>query len=556
MPVEELIGKTVSGADVLETEYDDRYLLQPIVSLRDGGIAGYEMVYCRQCKPARCGQPDSGTGMFALEAFFRYQNHAGDQKLFLPVNPDILADYRFLQGRTAGNIVFETGPFHFFQAGTQQFAVSFGNNDCGYQFNFFCASHPQYIKLPPAVIRMFDSDSFARAFVKGVAEFCRIAGVSSIAEGVENRKQLIDLIDLGITYAQGDYLQKPSEQTDVLEKEAYQLIIETNRRKNHINSNLPTEVYIANLCTETATLPPDMKVETVYERIRKDPDCFGYCIVQNGSVQGIITRNKLILNMSGRYGFTLYERKPVSILMDRSFFSADYRMPVSTVSELAMERNMDRLYDFIVVTRNGKYLGTVTVRDLLLKSNEIQVASARCQNPLTGLPGNIIINQMLSRCVSSGLSYCVLYVDIDNFKAYNDVYGFEKGDSIIQSLAQIMTVSLPPDQFAGHVGGDDFVAVFTAGNPEQYCADVIREFNADRSAYYTHEDFKKGYITAENRHGVIENFPLISLSIAGIRDAGRHFSNSILLSEELARLKKDVKMHKGNSFYIKNYPQP
>lgn len=522
---------------------DVRYLFQPVVSLRDGSIIGHTIQCCSR-------RQKNSAGLFALDAVFRYMNPADERKLFLPLESGMSADSRFLCGAAVEKIVFEISSFRVSRIGVPNFSLVLDDVNSLYPLSFFSEFRPQYIKLSASLVGKFRTDTPSHAFVKSIVEFCRAAGIDIIAEGVETQKELAGLIDIGVSYAQGDFIQEPSEQPDMLRKEAYDFIVETNRKKNHING-LPTEVYIANLCTATRVLSPDIQVETVYEMAKKDPDCFGYCIVKEGRVLGIITRDSLITHMSGRYGFTLYQKKPVSSIMDRNFLSADYKTPVNQVSELAMQRSMDRLYDFIVVARNGKYYGTVTVRDLLLTSTEIQIAHARCLNPLTGLPGNIIIEEMLTRCISSGTPYCVLYIDINQFKAYNDVYGFEKGDGVIQQLAQNVTGCLPQDQFAGHVGGDDFVAVLTIENQEEYCRTVIQKFTENLSGYYTEEDFKKGYITAENRNGVVEDFPLISLSIAGIYDVSHYYSDSHLLSEELARLKKIVKMTKGSSFYIR-----
>jgi len=522
---------------------DIPYLFQPVVSLRDGSIMGHEIQYGP-------GIHKKHTGICVPEVFSRYSNSGDERKLFLPLTGDVRAPDHFPAGEAAERIVLEIYSFVNIPAGILRFAVVFDDVGLLYPLSFFSEFHPQYVKLSPSLVRRSGTDPLARALVKSITEFCRTAGVDSIAEGVETQNDLIWLIDIGVSYAQGNFIQEPAERTDLLREEAYEFIVETNRRKNHINA-LPSEVYIANLCADTLTLPPDIIVETVYGMVKNDRDCFGYCVVQNGFVLGIITKDNLIQRMSGRYGFTLYEKKPVSALMDSIFLSADYKMPVNIVSELAMQRSMDRLYDFIVVTRNGKYLGTVTVRDLLLKSTEIQVASARCQNPLTGLPGNIVIEQMLSRCVSSDSPYCVLYIDINQFKAYNDMYGFEKGDRVIQFLAQTITECLPQNQFAGHVGGDDFVVVLLEEGEEAFCRTVIQNFTGRLSLYYNEEDLNRGYITAENRSGVIEDIPLISLSIAGIYDAAHYFSSSYLLSEELAKLKKLVKITKGSSFQIK-----
>jgi len=115
------------------------------------------------------------------------------------------------------------------------------------------------------------------------------------------------------------------------------------------------------------------------------------------------------------------------------------------------------LYDFITVTNNGKYYGIVTVKELLEKTMEIEVNVAKHMNPLTELPGNVLIEQRLQLCIETPDGYGVLYIDLDNFKPYNDVYGFEKGDQVLTHLADLLRGIVSPTDFIGHIGGDDFI---------------------------------------------------------------------------------------------------
>jgi len=183
---------------------------------------------------------------------------------------------------------------------------------------------------------------------------------------------------------------------------------------------------------------------------------------------GIITQEKLALKLSGHFGFSLYQNKPISQVMDKNFLSVDYRTPLSIVSLMAMSRPYDKLYDFIVVTENEKCIGTVTIKNLLEKTTEIEVSAAKHLNPLSGLPGNLIIEQTLSHCVSGKNHYSAAYLDIDNFKAYNDVYGFANGDLIIKLLADILREFLAKETFIGHVGGDNFVVIIEKHVKENY----------------------------------------------------------------------------------------
>jgi len=510
------------------------YVFRPIISLRDGSLFGYEAQSSLHLVTKEA--------LLSVSDFF-FRRAPGGSLLFLP--PECTASVETSKER----IIREIRTPRELTGGTSEYAVVLDDVNTAFPLKSFSEHQPQYIILAAPVVRKFRIDPLFYSLVKSVIEFCRGTDVDVIAQGVGSRKELAALIDVGVSYALGPFIREPACIPCTIRKEAYECIIESNRSKNHING-LPTDVYIANLCVKTNVLPPDMLIEEVYEMIKNDADCFGYCVVENGIVQGIVTRNSLIYRMSGRYGFTLYQKKPVTSIMNRTFLAADYKTPVNQVSELAMRRSADNLYDFIVVKKNGKYYGTVTIRDLLLKSTEIQIAHARCQNPLTGLPGNTAIEDTLFRCISQGTPYCVLYIDINNFKAYNDVYGFENGDEVIQQIARDITGCLEPGQFAGHIGGDDFVVVLQPEKAESYCIAVIQSFTQKLSGFYSAEDFARGYITTANRRGDVENFPLLSLAVAGVSDASGHFSETHALTENLARLKKIVKMKGKSSFFI------
>lgn len=219
---------------------------------------------------------------------------------------------------------------------------------------------------------------------------------------------------------------------------------------------------------------------------------------------GIITKEKVALKLSRRYGYTLYQNKPVSLVMDTSFLSFDSKTPINIVATDAMDRPNDTLYDFIVITEEEKYIGTVTIKRMFQKSLELKVMTAQQQSPLTGLPGNMLIQQKLSEFIDSQKNYSVAYLDIDYFKAYNDVYGFEKGDAIIKLLADILEEFIPNNQFIGHIGGDDFIVAYDEIIGYEDLMPINDIFEKAVINLYSKEDLENGFITATNRQGSIE----------------------------------------------------
>ncbi len=175
-------------------------------------------------------------------------------------------------------------------------------------------------------------------------------------------------------------------------------------------------------------------------------------------------------------------------------------------------------------------------------------------SPLTGLPGNIQIQTEIKRRLLNKEDFCVIYLDLDNFKAYNDVYGFLNGDEIIKFTAKTIMNNINSndceDCFVGHIGGDDFVAMISGMNCEKICQNIVIEFDEGVKRFFTRTDLDKGYIEVPNRKGVIEQFPITSISIGVVVvDKGR-FKNTLEIGEVAAQVKHLAKTTFGSTYVI------
>lgn len=175
-------------------------------------------------------------------------------------------------------------------------------------------------------------------------------------------------------------------------------------------------------------------------------------------------------------------------------------------------------------------------------------------SPLTGLPGNVQIHAELKKRLLNKEDFSVLYLDLDNFKAYNDVYGFLQGDKIIKFTASTITACIHQianeHSFIGHIGGDDFIAVIEGTKTEKLCQSIMATFDSKVKSFYTEADVEKGYIEIENRKGIVEQFPLTSISIGVVvADSGR-FHNILEIGEIGAQVKHAAKSVMGSSYAI------
>lgn len=177
-------------------------------------------------------------------------------------------------------------------------------------------------------------------------------------------------------------------------------------------------------------------------------------------------------------------------------------------------------------------------------------------NPLTGLPGNILIDESIKSLIyTSKNSFSVLYLDLDNFKAFNDAYGFLKGDEVIKFLAHIISKNVQelgsPDDFIGHIGGDDFIVITTPEKSDTICEAIIDQFDTSIQLFYSSEDRQRGYIVTKDRQNQESRFSIMTLSIAVVSNENRTIENHWQVAEIAAELKKLAKSQ-PQSIYVKD----
>lgn len=556
-------------------------VFQPIISLRDGNVLGHEALSRITCESSieNTEMLFKTAGVYnklwelellcrtkALETAYKFMIPPYSKKLFLNVDPNIIHYEKFRKGFTkeflsrydieSQNVIFEiternvvANLSNFISSidhyKSQNYKIAIDDAGAGYSgLNLISDVNPHYLKLDMKLIHGIASDNLKYALVKGMSEFSKASNISLIAEGIETYEELETLIDMGVQYGQGYFIQKPNADILDIDENVLSYIKKINQKKNNMNNNIISNIYIKHLCTSSYVVHPYEKVSRVYEIFRMNPNISGICIVKDELPVGIITQEKLAFKLSGQYGYSLHQNKRISEIMDTNFLSVDCKTPISEVSKLAMARPNHKLYDFIVVTEDEKYFGTVTIKDLLQKTTEIEISAAKHQNPLSGLPGNLLIEQRLTQCCTGCDDYTIAYIDIDNFKAYNDCYGFEKGDLIIKLLARLLREHVSHDQFIGHIGGDDFIVILNKSVDESYFKNLIDKFEYEVLNFYNETDIRNGFITAKNRRGEIEHFPLISITCVLTTNKDKCFTNIFELTEYLSEMKKTAKQNK------------
>jgi diguanylate cyclase (GGDEF)-like protein len=173
----------------------------------------------------------------------------------------------------------------------------------------------------------------------------------------------------------------------------------------------------------------------------------------------------------------------------------------------------------------------------------------RDASPLTRLPGGMAIEHQLRNSLDRKEPIALCVMDIDNFKSFNDRYGYAHGNMVIKETAKIVEQATRTHgkrtDFVGHIGGDDFVVITGPDSIDAVCTEIIRQFDQKAPHFYNDEDRRKGYLLGKNRQGVETKFPLVTISIAIVTNRQRTFDNPLEISEAAAELKD----------YAKTFPQ-
>jgi len=212
-------------------------------------------------------------------------------------------------------------------------------------------------------------------------------------------------------------------------------------------------------------------------------------------------------------------------------------------------------FDYKPDIRNRDELGDlaaafITMADRLKCLEEMYLDTS----PLTRLPGGVAIENVLNKRIATQQPIAFCMMDIDNFKAFNDHYGYAKGNEIIQETANIISEAAvahgTENDFIGHIGGDDYVLITRPQHYARICDAVIKNFDRRIPTYYADDDRKRGYIIGENRQGQQVSFPLASISIAVVTNERRKLNNHIRFGEIAAEMKEHVKSIAGSVYKV------
>jgi len=373
-----------------------------------------------------------------------------------------------------------------------------------------------------------------------------------IAEGIETEAELTSLKSMEIPWGQGFLLARPDYPLPAVESSALSCIASISTGSAKINAG--RMVPVRNIVQTAPTLSVKALTREALDFFTAYPKIEGVAVTEGENPAGLVMRDKLFNQLGTQYGFAIYTERPISLIMDTQPLISEDDTPVEVVSQAAMARLDHKVYDSIIITRKRRYHGLVSVRALLDALTTMQLEVARFANPLTGLPGNLQIEEELLNRLSAGQPFSIVYADLDHFKGFNDRYGFERGDEAIKLTAGVITGMTRehgrPGDLVGHIGGDDFVVITVPQAADAVCQSICDEFDRLIPELYDPEDRQRESIFTVDRKEQEVEIPIMSISLAVINCLPNEYTNPEELARVAAKLKKYAKTKPG-SVYVK-----
>ena len=404
---------------------------------------------------------------------------------------------------------------------SQGFKIAIDDYGSGFaQLRAIYECEPDIIKIDRFFIDGIDRDRRKELFVTQINAFAHMIAAQVVAEGVETREEFLCCRRLGCDLVQGFFLAHPSielpEQTDTI-KIAADLAAD-NRRQTERDDDV-----VRSYLLDTPALPSDINPVDILTYFQHNPDISLVPVVnQNGEPLGVVRDSEFKSFIYTPFGRELLQN-PANRTNIKRFLR---RCPVADIrtslSELLETFVNTKAIDGVILTENGRYLGVLDQSALLHAVNERNTLNARDENPLTRLPGNSAIYRYAANALSNTRKRrFAVYFDFDNFKPFNDRYGFRQGDRAILLFKDILGKVLSQnDWFVGHIGGDDFFAYVQSIDFEEAVAAVKRVqsmFDEQIKSFYDAETREAGYLTGKGRDGIEARFDLMSVSAAMVR---------------------------------------
>ena len=548
---------------------------QPIIHIQTRQIYGYEGLIRGPVNtvlhpPTRLFEVATKAGRLAeldllcrQEVIRRFARLGLPGRLFINVDPFSMIHDNYREGQTLEFIeqaglspsqviieLTETHPVedvhlmqqaltHYRQMG---FRVALDDLGAGYSgLKLWSEIRPDIVKIDRHFIQGVDEDRTKQQFVAAILKIATSLGCRVITEGVETAREYATLRKIGVEMLQGYYFCRPAEVPPIsLSPKLFR-----KETRGAEDEETPT---VETLIRPGVSVEATARFLEVGELFTTTPDMESIVVVHNGEVLGLVLRRDFMNLFASLYGKELYGKQPILRFMNRNVMQVEKRTPLEEAS-YRLTTSLDIHTDEFIILDGCTLAGKGRLLDLLREITKLQVNRARHANPLTLLPGNVPIQQQLQKLFCQSIDFTVCYFDLDNFKPFNDFFGFGRGDKVLQFVSELLTANIDEQEnFIGHVGGDDFVAIFRGEHWETRVRRILDQFDESIRGFYN------GHIgcviTTMDREGHSRQYGQMTLSVGAVVVRQSSDRCHIDLSEAAAIAKHHAKAMKGSSLFI------
>jgi diguanylate cyclase (GGDEF)-like protein len=404
---------------------------------------------------------------------------------------------------------------------------------------------PDIVKIDRYFIKNVSTLGDKVKTIQALQQIATIFGSQLVAEGIETADDLRVLRDMGLAFGQGYFLGYP--ETDPAIAVNTEVLHVLNERQVAVFPELSRAAssgQIRNLAiTPAPTVVEGDSNDFVARIFLGNAALHALAVLEGTRPVGIINRAQFMNEYSKLYYREVWGRKSCAMHTNRAPRIVERDHNIDELVGILTSQDQRYLTDGFIVTENGHYLGLGTGDQLVRSVTETRIEAARHANPLTFLPGNIPISQHIERLLKKQVNFVACYADLNNFKPYNDYYGYWRGDEMIRLIASIAMEHCDTQRdFLGHVGGDDFLLLFQSTDWLQRCERLVADFNARALEMFDASARAAGGIHAEDRHGVQRFFPCTTVSIGAVAIDGHQYSKAEEVANLAALAKHDAKL--------------
>ncbi|MCF6246479.1 MAG: EAL and GGDEF domain-containing protein [Desulfobacula sp.] len=534
----------ISIDDVFDQAYNQGILHQVDLFLRKKAIAKFARF----------------KGSSHVKLFYNLDNRLFDTTDYSPGNTaQMLEDH----GYALDDICFEISEKHNFHCHMKVSKVlnayrsqgyKIAVDDCGAGFSglqMLYYAEPDYIKIDRFFIQNLQNDPKKRLFVSTIVNLAHFMGSLVLAEGVETLGEYQLCKEIGCDMVQGYFVQKPQLDLAQLLKR-YNSIGQLTRNERR-NGRFEDRSLITSQTSYITPVYSNCSISTIFDQFRGEEDTSFFPVINSYSEPvGVIRETAFKDYIYSKFGRQLLENPSLGKNISRFITKipiADIHSSVEKLIEIYTQFNN---IEGLIMVEDMKYIGVLSTNALLKIINEKNLTVARNQNPLTKLPGNTMIHEYFAKTLSDiSSTYHLVYFDFDNFKPFNDRYGFRNGDRLILMFADLLKkAGFSKNRFVGHVGGDDFFLGIKGSSHSSIIKEMenlAKRFKKNAESFYDLNTLKQGFLLAKDRENKQRKMPLMTVSVA-VLELSKYQERACSIEDAgnmIAQLKKEAKRSKA-----------